>query len=153
MSRHPAPALLIDLVTAVAEQGHVLLRRRETLAKLAAMIEPDDWAMFAASWADMPLDAYMADGGRYRRRRYGVFKAARDTAIEREPHQPHWQSIDYNPLNGGVARWFEPVARDIGDSATMRTLLGFCASVFCALAPTSVGAPMIETGGDRKTHV
>src|SRR3546814_8740541 len=98
------------------------------LGETGAMIEPDDWAMFAASWADMPLDAYMADGGRYRRRRYGVFKAARDTAIEREPHQPHWQSIDYNPLNGGVARWFEPVARDIGDSATMRTLLGFCAS-------------------------
>src|SRR3546814_14416347 len=99
MSRHPAPALLIDLVTAVAEQGHVLLRRRETLAKLAAMIEPDDWAMFAASWADMPLDAYMADGGRYRRRRYGVFTAARYPAIERSPHQPHCQRTDYNPPN------------------------------------------------------
>lgn len=136
MSRQPVPASIADLVTAVADQGHVLLRRRDTLMKLAAAIEPGDWATFAASWADMPLDAYMADGGRYRRRRYGVFSVTRDGDIRREAHQPHWQSTDYNRLNGGIARWFEPVARDIGDSHAMRTLLGFCTAVFSILAPT-----------------
>ena len=30
--------------------------------------------------------------------------------ILREPHQPHYQSRDYNPLNGGIERWFEPIA-------------------------------------------
>src|SRR5438477_219670 len=31
-----------------------------------------DWQQFAGSWNDLPLDAYMADGGRYRKRRHGV---------------------------------------------------------------------------------
>lgn len=115
----------------------MLLRRNDTLLKLSAVIEPQDWTAFAASWAEMPLDAYMADGGRYRRRRYGVFSVTRAGDIQRQAHQPHWQSTDYNRLNGGVARWFEPIARDIGESLVMRTLLGFCTSVFSALAPSA----------------
>ena len=27
----------------------------------------------------------------------------------RAAHEPHVQTLDYNPLNGGVARWFEPI--------------------------------------------
>lgn len=136
MSRQPVPDCIAELVPAIAEQGHVLLRREQMLAKFASAIAPDDWAGFAASWDDMPLDAYMADGGRYRRRRYGVFSAAADGDIAREGHQPHWQSSDYNRLNGGIARWFEPIAGEVGDSATMRMLLRFCVQVFSALAPT-----------------
>jgi hypothetical protein len=39
----------------------------------------DAWPAFAASWDDLGLDLYMADGGRYRRRRFaafGVFRGA-----------------------------------------------------------------------------
>lgn len=133
MSRPSAPAVIADLVAALADQGHLLLQRAGTLTGLGAV--PADWDRFAASWADMPLDAYMADGGRYRRRRYGVFSADAEGRIEREAHQPHWQSVDYNPLNGGIARWFEPIADDIGDSDSMRTLLRFCHAVFSTLAP------------------
>lgn len=66
------------------------------------------WDLFADSWNDLGLDAFMADGGRYRRRRFAAFAATAD-GVARKPHQPHWQSRDYNPLNGGVQRWFEPV--------------------------------------------
>ncbi len=34
-----------------------------------------EWDRFAASWDDLGLDTYMADGGRYRRRRHAVFAA------------------------------------------------------------------------------
>lgn len=68
------------------------------------------WSDFANSWNDLGLDGFMADGGRYRRRRFAAF-AALPGAIERKPHQPHWQSRDYNTLNGGVQRWFEPVTQ------------------------------------------
>ena len=34
-----------------------------------------DWASFAASWDDLGIDTYMADGGRYRRRRFAAFRA------------------------------------------------------------------------------
>ena len=54
----------------------------------------DDWALFADSWNDMPLDRYMADGGRYRRRRYATLSATDvPGSIRLEPHQPHYQSL------------------------------------------------------------
>src|ERR1700736_4160431 len=56
-----------------------------------------DWGTFVASWDDLGVDAYMADGGRYRRRRFAAFRAT-SAGIIRKPHQPHYQSRDYNPL-------------------------------------------------------
>ncbi len=66
-----------------------------------------DWDAFAASWDDLGLDTYMADGGRYRRRRHAVFAAGpgRDHA---QAAAAALQSRDYNALNGGIARWFDP---------------------------------------------
>ena len=45
---------------------------RNALGRFGALA---DWAAFAASWNDLELDTYMADGGRYRRRRHAVFAA------------------------------------------------------------------------------
>ncbi len=67
------------------------------------------WDAFADSWNDLGLDRFMADGGRYRKRRFAAFSASPDGEVVRKPHQPHYQSRDYNGLNGGVQRWFEPV--------------------------------------------
>src|SRR6201997_1290018 len=88
-----------------------------------------DWDAFAASWEDLGLDAYMADGGRYRRRRFAAFRASSD-GITRKPHQPHYQSRDYNPLNGGVERWFLPVADAIGAHPALHGILGTCHRLF-----------------------
>lgn len=96
----------------------------------------DDWAAFAASWERLDLDAYMADGGRYRRRRHATF-AASGAIILRQPHQPHFQTVDYNPLNGGVARWFAPIEDEIAAGPTMSAVLGFCRSLFSDLAPAT----------------
>jgi hypothetical protein len=101
-------------------------------AALAAFGPLTDWAPFADSWNDLGPDTYMADGGRYRKRRHAVYRAEAN-AILRQPAQPHYQSRDYNPLNGGIARWFEPVRDDIGAGATMRTILRFCQSLFEAV--------------------
>ncbi|MBV9758335.1 MAG: 2OG-Fe dioxygenase family protein [Alphaproteobacteria bacterium] len=96
----------------------------------------DDWTAFAASWADLDLDTYMADGGRYRRRRHAAFAARRgDTPIVRQPHQPHFQTRDYNPLHGGIERWFAPVRAEIADGASMQTILRFCRALFDGLMP------------------
>lgn len=93
-----------------------------------------DWDAFAASWDHLGLDTYMADGGRYRKRRHAAFLATQD-GIRRKPHQPHYQSRDYNALNGGIARWFEPILPEIAEGATFRTLLGFCGALFNRLTP------------------
>jgi hypothetical protein len=79
----------------------------------------------------------MADGGRYRRRRHAVFGARPGGAIERRPHQPHYQTLDYNPLHGGVERWFEPMAPEIASGATLQTILSFCRALFDNLAGVS----------------
>ena len=67
------------------------------------------WPSFAQSWNDLVLDAYMRDEGRYRKRRHAAFKVSANGVITALPAQPHYQSLDYNPLNGGIARHFAPM--------------------------------------------
>jgi hypothetical protein len=110
-------------------QAGVMRRALETFGSL------DDWDSFAASWGDLELDTHMADGGRYRRRRHAVFASGPGVELRREPHQPHFQALDYNPLNGGVTRWFAPISDAAAGSRSMRTILQFSRSLFGRLAP------------------
>lgn len=115
--------------------GYAFIHGVTTAALLAPFGARSDWATFVDSWNALDLDTHMADGGQYRRRRHAVFSAPRGGAIYREPHQAHFQMLDYNPVNGGCARWFEPIASDVGDGETLSTVLAFCRNVFGALAP------------------
>ncbi len=101
---------------------------------LAAEGSLSDWGAFAASWNDLGPDTYMADGGRYRKRRHAVFAVNADGVV-RQPAQPHYQSRDYNTLNGGIERWFEPVGEPISAGPTMTTILTFCRGLFGAVSP------------------
>jgi len=94
-----------------------------------------DWNRFADSWDDLVVDNYMADHGRYRKRRHAVYSVSAAGAIERLLAQPHVQAIEYNPLNGGIERWFEPVREDVGKGPTMRSILSWCAQLFGELLP------------------
>lgn len=95
-----------------------------------------DWPAFASSWDDLGADFYMADGGRYRRRRFGAF-AVSAGEILRKPHQPHYQSRDYNPLNGGLERWFSPIADEIGAHPAMQAILRVSFGLFDELTPAA----------------
>lgn len=94
-----------------------------------------DWQRFAASWSDLDLDRYMADGGRYRRRRYATLSGAPSGVITLEPHQPHYQSLDYNRLNGGVARYFEPILDEVVSGPTLQAVIGYGFDIFANLHP------------------
>ena len=127
--------LLAPIAQTIASDGFARVRARA----MAAVLEAEglrDWATFAASWDDLGVDAYMADGGRYRRRRFACFRAAPE-GIARKPHQPHYQSRDYNPLNGGVQRWFEPVADWVGAHPALRAILTACHRLFDQLTPAA----------------
>ncbi|MBV9786315.1 MAG: 2OG-Fe dioxygenase family protein [Acidisphaera sp.] len=123
------------IADALHEAGFVFVHAEEMRRLLAASGTLADWDRFAASWAELEMDGYMADGGRYRRRRHAVFAAAPGQEIVRRPHQPHYQGRDYNPLNGGVERWFAPITDEIGSGATLTTILRFCRDLFDRLAP------------------
>jgi hypothetical protein len=122
------------VVDELARDGFVFVHGDEMRGQLTACGALSDWDAFAASWNDLALDRYMADGRRYRRRRHAVYAAAAGGAIVRAAHQPHYQSRDYNTLNGGIARWFEPIEGAIGDGPTMRAILAFSRSLFERLA-------------------
>jgi hypothetical protein len=96
-----------------------------------------DWDSFAESWNHLGLDTYMADRGRYRRRRHAAFgSTAAGTA--RKPHQPHYQSRDYNALNGGLERWFAPITDPIANHPAMLAVLNMCFNLFDGLTPPAV---------------
>ena len=137
---HPDEALDAHLVDA----GYVFVAAEAMHQALTAAGPLTDWGDFVASWDTLDLDTYMADGGRYRRRRHAVFAATTDGAIRREPHQAHYQTVNYNALNGGIARWFSPVTDAIGDAASLTTILRFCHGLFGRLAP-AVRAWHVET--------
>ena len=99
-----------------------------------------DWGGFAAGWDDLGVDAFMADGGRYRRRRFAAFRAGPE-GISRKPHQPHYQSRDYNPLNGGIERWFLPVTDAIGEHPALRAILSTCHRLFEGLTAPPLRPP------------
>ena len=73
-----------------------------------AGVEPAQLAAWQALWNDLPADAYLKDGGRYRRRRHSCFVVEGGNG-EQVPHRPHWQPLEYNALHGGMQRHFEPM--------------------------------------------
>jgi hypothetical protein len=117
-----------DLAEQIARDGFSFSRAPATASLLAGQ-SLRAWESFAASWDDLGLDKYMADGGRYRRRRFAVF-AADAAGLRRKPHAPHYQSRDYNALNGGIARWFDPILPATASHPAMQAVLRTCHAVF-----------------------
>lgn len=131
-------------LTALGEQirrdGFAFVPAAQMQALLAASGQPsawnDDWQHFASSWNTLVLDTYLPEGHRYRLRRHATLSMrAGQTRARIEPHQPHYQSLDYNPLAGGIQRWFEPMGRDVIEGASMQRILAFCRELFDALKP------------------
>ena len=94
------------LASRLAEVGHAVMSPgglREFTA--IAGNELNGWQ---ASWDDLPPDAYLRDGGHYRRRRHACFVVDADRASA-VPPRAHWQPVEYNALHGGIERWFEPM--------------------------------------------
>jgi hypothetical protein len=115
-------ALARDIAADLRDTGF----RRVLPAEADALLGPEavaGWHGFADSWNDLGLDRFMADGGRYRRRRFAAFSASPDGGVVRKPHQPHYQSRDYNSLNGGVQRWFEPITDAVADHPVTQAVL------------------------------
>lgn len=148
--QHPS---LVELSEPLARDGFAFGHA----PRVRAILEAEgltDWDVFASTWDDLGVDTFMADGGRYRRRRFAAF-AASSAGLARKPHQPHYQSRDYNALNGGVARWFAPIKDEVAAHPAMRAILTTCHRLFDALTPEPTRPPVwhvevhqfrIETG-------
>jgi len=121
------PALLHD---ALRERGHAVLDPAG-VAALVGATDTRELDALAPLWNELPPDAYLRDGGRYRRRRHGCFVVDGD-AIDAVPHRAHWQPVEYNALHGGIERWFEPLDPRMSGAPVWRRLLAALAA--CAAA-------------------
>lgn len=134
-TRDPMDAVSAHFTEIVRAQGFCFVHAdamREALETVGAL---GDWEAFAASWETLAPDTYLEKTGRFRRRRHAVFEAAPDGTVTRAPHQPHYQSVAYNPLQGDLERWFEPVTDAVATGHSLQTILRYAARFFGPMAP------------------
>jgi hypothetical protein len=81
-----------------------------------------DLQLLRPSWDDLPPDAYLKDGGHYRRRRHSCFVVSGERIVQAS-HRAHWQPLEYNALHGGMQRWFEPISAAVVQAAAWQRLL------------------------------
>jgi hypothetical protein len=123
-------------VRSIRERGYALLAPEELSRACAVSLADLDGLQ--RSWSDLPRDAYLRDGGRYRYRRHSCFiQELLLATLQQAPHRAHWQPTDYNALHGGMERWFEPVTDAIANSPAWRSLLLRLGALFAAIRPAS----------------
>jgi hypothetical protein len=120
------------LDTALKATGYAVLNPASTLELLGCTSQ--DTAAWLPSWNDLPPDAYLKDGGHYRRRRHSCFEV-NGLKVQLTPHRAHWQPLEYNALHGGMQRMFEPMQGDVVQSATWASLLSKLGGLCTALKP------------------
>ena len=77
-------------------------------------------------WDRLEPDLYMADGGSYRLRRYGLYQLSASTGrLSHIPGASFYQSSKTNPLNGGEHRHFAPLAAGTVNNPFLRELIRF----------------------------
>ena len=132
--------LIDDIAERLRSEDFLFIDAADTIALLSDIAaapvggDPD----FLDSWNRLEEDQYMADGGRYRKRRHATYAInGAGQSAELMPYQPHYQTVDYNPLNGGVARYFAPILDNLHQSVTLAALLEFGNQVFSQISTVS----------------
>jgi hypothetical protein len=114
------------LLQQLRERGYAVLSP-QAVAELAG-VQLAELNALRARWNDLPPDAYLKDGGRYRRRRHSCFVADKEE-LAPVAHRAHWQPVEYNALHGGMERWFEPMDAQTVAAAAWRKLLSALAKL------------------------
>jgi hypothetical protein len=105
-------------------------------------LEKDAWRTLADDWDHLETDAYMADGGRYRLRRFGrfLFVPAR-SELRRLDHGPVFQSRDVNGFAGGIHRDFASLRESTYENPCLSALIHFDFGCFEVAEPRMLHDP------------
>ncbi len=108
-----------DLVT----DGYSLVRATE-------LYIPDvlrqAWLSLSIDYADLPVDAYLPNNGKYRFRRYGRFYfVPTSEELLRLPHEDYFQDTDINAVTGGIVRKFPPLLDTTFENEFLHELIRF----------------------------
>ncbi len=121
-----------ELPVALKKTGYAVLAPTNAFELLGC--SEHDTSAWLPSWNDLPPDAYLKDGGRYRCRRHSCFTVTGDQ-VALTAHRPHWQPVEYNALHGGMQRLFEPMSASVAQSKAWATLLIKLGQLYTALKP------------------
>lgn len=106
------------------ERSHYALVPSHEFSFSPALRESSE--QFRRDWQHLEPDPYMADGGSYRCRRYGLFQlSAANAELSYVPGATFYQSIETNPLNGGEHRHFAALHANTVENRFLRELLLF----------------------------
>ena len=112
-----------DIGSSIERENFALVPSHE-FSFAPALHEPSE--LLRRDWEHLELDPYMADGGRYRSRRYGVYQLSATTGqLTHIPGAPFYQSIEINPLNGGEHRHFAALDADSVNNPFLHELIQF----------------------------
>lgn len=91
---------------------------------------------FAQNWASLPADPYFTGHRPNRFRRHAKFDFDADTGRLRwrPVSGGYFQALEFNPLFGGITRYFAPIERSDDAEAVISTLLRFAAGAVFALS-------------------
>jgi hypothetical protein len=113
------------VVDALHHNGYAVLNRAAVGELTQCSLDALD--AMRPDWNDLPADAYLKDGGHYRRRRHACFVVDAGE-VTQVAHRAHWQPLEYNALHGGMQRWFEPMLPStLAHSAWAKLLLALAA--------------------------
>ncbi len=126
MTLPPPLTPLRELDADLVGSGYAVLDAA-SLARLCG-VPSGQFQRWNSCWDELPPDAYLRDGGRYRRRRHSCFVAASGSAGDvarlcAVPQRAHWQPLEYNALHGGLERHFEPMHGIMRDDPAWARLL------------------------------
>ena len=136
----PSLANPSELGRVLQQQGFAVLDARSVSALSACPLS--ELMRLNPTWDALPPDAFLKDGGRYRRRRHASC-VIQDGQVKRVPHRAHWQPLEYNALHGGMQRLFEPILPALMDQPVWNALLlwlGEVCSVLKGVQPWFVEA-------------
>lgn len=126
----PSLAAPDELGAVLRQQGFAVLDAAAVSALSGCV--PAELARLRPLWAGLPPDAFLKDGGRYRRRRHSCFVVDGGHVLQ-VPHRAHWQPVEYNALHGGMLRLFEPMLPELLDAPVWNPMLVWLASVCSGL--------------------
>lgn len=122
--------LTADVVGAVAADGFLLVDGVDFRMDVACARALEE---FARAWLDLPPDRYLPDGASYRRRRHARFLL--DTGcgvLRRVPDAGYFQTVQANPLVGGIIRRFDPFSDEQAGNLFLHSIIRCNAEMFGA---------------------
>jgi hypothetical protein len=126
----PTPVLPAELDQTLRQRGYAVLDALGVHELSGCSYEQLD--ALKPFWNDLPPDAYLKDGGHYRRRRHSCF-VVEGERVTQSPHRAHWQPLEYNALHGGMQRLFEPMPPALLQQAAWPRLLRWLGRVCSSL--------------------